>query len=62
MATYRVAKGGASLVLLVLGLAATSGWISVINLGLIVVWIGLTWVIVRRFRRLVPRDEELHGG
>ena len=62
MATYRVAKGGASLVLLGLGLAATSGWISVINLGLIAVWIGLTWVIVRRFRRLVPRDEELRGG
>ena len=50
MATYRVAKGGASLVLLVLGLAATSGWISAINLGLIGAWIALTWVIVRRFR------------
>ena len=62
MATYRVAKGGASLVLLVLGLAATSGWISLINLGLIGVWVGLTWLIVRRFRRLVPRDEELTGG
>ena len=61
MATYRVAKGGASLVLLTLGLAATSGWISLINLALIGAWIGLTWVIVRRFRRLVPAEKEVSG-
>jgi ATP/ADP translocase len=61
MLTYRVAKGGASLLLLVLALGATSLWISWINLALIAGWIAITVVIVRRFRRRVSRDEEIRG-
>jgi len=61
MLTYRVAKGGASLLLLVLALGATSVWISWINLALIAVWVAITVVIVRRFRRMVSRDEEIRG-
>ncbi len=61
MLTYRVAKGGASLLLLVLALGATSLWISWINLALIGGWVAITVVIVRRFRRRVSREEEIRG-
>jgi ATP:ADP antiporter, AAA family len=62
MLTYRVAKGGASLLLLALGLAAVSPAISWIELALIGSWIAVTVVIGRRFRRLVPAEEERRGG
>ncbi len=61
MLGYRVAKGGAALVLLLLALPAASPLITWINLDLIVVWLALTGVIVILFRRRVSRDEEIRG-
>lgn len=62
MLTYQVAKGGASLLLLGLGLAALSSAISWIELALIAAWIGIATVIGARFRRLVPVEQERKGG
>ena len=62
MLTYRVAKGGASLLLmglLALGLAAA---VTPVALALTAAWLGTTVAVVRRFRRKVPRSEELRGG
>ena len=61
MLGYRVAKGGAAGILLLLALPALSPLISWINLDLILVWLALTGVIVILFRRRVSRDEEIHG-
>ena len=50
--TYRTAKGGAAIVLqalLSLGAAALIGWIT---LGLVGLWVGIVWVIGRRYYAL----------
>ncbi|MEK7705113.1 MAG: Npt1/Npt2 family nucleotide transporter [Myxococcota bacterium] len=59
MMTYRVAKGGASLLLLLLAAASLSRLSGLLALALILVWWGLTLAIVRRYRRLVSREDEL---
>ena len=59
MLTYRVAKGGASLLLLALVALEMSGMTAGLTLGLIVGWVGLTGVIVRRFRAKVSREQEM---
>lgn len=59
MFVYRFAKGGASVLLgllVVAGLASTVVWWA---LGLVVLWIAVTVQITRRYRRLVPRSDEL---
>ena len=54
MLTYRVAKGGASIVLLVLKkLGAPLFMASGVALGMVVVWLVLTVVVVRRYRERV---------
>ena len=61
MLTYRVAKGGASLLLLVLAAVVTQSLVTGLTLGAIAVWIGITIAIAVRFRRRVSRDEEMMG-
>jgi len=62
MLTYRVAKGGASLLLLILAAVVTQALVTGLTLAAIAVWIGLTVAIVVRFRRRVSRSEELQGN
>ncbi len=62
MLTYRVAKGGASLLLLGLAAVATQGLITGMILGMIAIWLALTAAIVARFRKRVSREEEIAGG
>jgi len=59
MLTYRVAKGGASLLLLALAAVKMAGVVAAVTLALIAGWLGLTLVIVRRFRRRVSRAREM---
>lgn len=57
MLTYRVAKGGAAVLLqamIALGLAWMVGWMVV---GLIVIWAGLAVAIARRYRARIAADE-----
>jgi AAA family ATP:ADP antiporter len=55
---YRVAKVGASLLLIVLGAMAATGWIVWCILGLILVWIWLTLKLVRMYeQRAIPPQE-----
>ena len=59
MLTYRIAKGGTSLMLL--GLIAVGGVLLVKHLTalLLVLWLVTTVVVARRFRQKVSREEEL---
>jgi len=57
--TYRVAKGAASLLLLGLLAVSAVSLVEPLTLALMIFWVGLTVVIARRFRRLVPRAEEM---
>lgn len=57
MLTYRVAKGGAAVLLqamIALGLAWMVGWMVV---GLIVIWAGLAVAIARRYRARIAAEE-----
>jgi ATP/ADP translocase len=56
--TYRLAKGGASLLVLVLVALDLSASSVGLAIGLIGLWWWLTLVIVRRYRTLVSRAEE----
>jgi len=56
---YRVAKGGASLLLLGLLALGLGRGAMPLALGLGAVWIAATVVVVRRFRAEVSRDEEM---
>lgn len=57
--TYRVAKAGASILLIVLqGFTTTIALVSV-TLACIAGWFAVTAPIVRRFRRSTPREQEL---
>ena len=58
MMTYRLAKGGASLLLLGLLAFSYGRQISLLTLALLGGWIALTVQISRRYRHLVSRDEE----
>ncbi len=62
MLTYRVAKGGASLLLMGLVALQALALVPLVALGAIGGWLGLTAVITRRFRGLVGREEELGGA
>lgn len=57
--TYRVAKGGASLVLLGFQRLALAALVTPMTLGLIAVWLGVTAIVARRFRQKVSRAEEM---
>jgi ATP/ADP translocase len=62
MITYRVAKGGASLLLLGLVTAAGAGClVTPLNFLLVAGWLLTTLAITRRFRGLVSRDQELRS-
>jgi ATP/ADP translocase len=61
MLTYRVAKGGASLLLLILAAVVTQALVTGLTLAAIVAWIAITVAIVIRFRRRVSREEEMRG-
>jgi len=61
IATYRVAKGGASLLLLGAVMLGAAAMVPPLTLLLIVLWLLATWVIVRRFRALVSHDEEIRS-
>jgi len=61
MLTYRLAKGGASpLILGLIALGATS-LLTPLTLVLVGLWIVVTVLIARRFRRKVSRSEEISG-
>lgn len=67
--SYRVAKGGASMLLMGLKQLSTRlasigvvALVSPLVLALVALWIGLTVVVARRFRAKVTREEELRGG
>jgi AAA family ATP:ADP antiporter len=57
--TYRVAKGGASLVLLGLQRVALVFLVIPLTLGLMAVWFGVTLAVARRFRKKVSREDEM---
>jgi AAA family ATP:ADP antiporter len=57
--SYRVAKGGASLVLLVLGALGAGMLAGPLTVLVIAAWLGVTVVTVRRFRTKVSRREEM---
>jgi len=59
MMTYRVAKGGASLLLLLL-LALHLAWLATgWTFAFVLLWGALTVVVVRRFRQKVSREQEM---
>jgi len=51
--TYRVAKAATSLLLLGLGVMAWPGLTLAMTLVCIAAWLGVTLVLVRRYRRLI---------
>lgn len=59
MLTYRMAKGGASLLLLGLIAIGAENLATVMTLGLIACWFIITIMVVARFRRKVGSEEEL---
>jgi ATP:ADP antiporter, AAA family len=61
MLTYRVAKGGASLLLMILSALGATALAGTLALALVAIWWTLMLVIGRRFRRIVSREEELSG-
>jgi ATP/ADP translocase len=62
MVTYRVAKGGASLLLLGLVTVAGAGHlVTPLDFALVAGWLLVTLGIARRFRGLVSRDQELRS-
>ncbi len=61
MLTYRVAKGGASLLLLILAAVVTQALVTGLTLAAIVVWIAITVAIAVRFRKRVSREQEMKG-
>jgi len=59
MLTYRIAKGGAALMLGGLVAAGFAGEVVMVGvLGLVAIWLGVTVVVVRRYRELVSREDE----
>jgi len=62
MLTYRVAKGGVALLLVALASVRTVGLVNSLTTGALVVWIGLTAVIISRFRARVSREEEMRAA
>jgi AAA family ATP:ADP antiporter len=56
--TYRVAKGGASLLLMGLVALGSVSLVTALCLAGIVIWIGLTAMIVRRYRALEGSEDE----
>ena len=61
MLTYRVAKGGASLLLLLLAAVVTQALVTGLTLAAILIWLTITVAIVIRFRQRVSREEEMRG-
>ena len=60
MVTYRVAKGGASLVLYGLVLLGAAGRLATpLGLAVVALWVVVTVAMVRRFRALVSREQEM---
>ena len=57
--TYRVAKGGAAALVLLLQALSLVVLVTPAALALTLAWLVITVVIVRRFRRLVSREQEL---
>ncbi len=57
MLTYRVAKGGASVVILGLGAAAASFGVIYATVACIALWLGLTYAVATRYQRLTRQDE-----
>ncbi|OIP41833.1 MAG: hypothetical protein AUK47_05625 [Deltaproteobacteria bacterium CG2_30_63_29] len=58
MLTYRVAKGGASLLLLSLAAVRTLELVNGLIIGAVLLWTALTVLIVRQFRARVSREAE----
>ena len=54
--TYRVAKGGASLMLMGILALGISGWVPWVSLLLVFGWFGVTFVIVQRYRSRRTKD------
>jgi len=59
--TYRVAKGGAAALVLLLQALSLVVLVTPAALALTLAWLIVTVVIVRRFRRLVSREQELRA-
>jgi AAA family ATP:ADP antiporter len=57
--TYRVAKGGAAALVLLLQALSMVVLVTPVALALTLAWLIITVVIVKRFRRLVSREQEL---
>jgi AAA family ATP:ADP antiporter len=60
--TYRLAKGGASLVLLGLQRLAAAALVTPMAFALLGAWLAVTVAVARRFRRKVSRRDELARG
>ena len=59
--TYRSAKGGASLLLLALIMFSLSTYIVWVILFLLCLWCIVTFIISKRFRQKITRQEEMMG-
>jgi len=60
--TYRLAKGGASLVLLGLQRLGAAALVTPMAFALLGAWLAVTVAVARRFRRKVSRRDELARG
>lgn len=56
--TYRVAKGGASLLVMLLSRKNAYSLVRYLSLFFITIWFGLTHVITKRFRQYVSKEDE----
>ena len=61
MFSYRLAKGGASLLLMAVIAVGLVGYVGYLSLLLIIVWLIVALALSVRFRRKVSRREEIMG-
>lgn len=59
MLTYRIAKAGASFLLMGLVAAGITALVNWMTLALIAIWLVITIIIMKRFRKTVSREEEM---
>ncbi len=60
MMTYRVAKGISAVILTAIGVKAASAVLSPLMLFLVIAWLGITVVIVRRYQE-AQAEQKYHG-
>ncbi len=61
IATYRVAKGAVSVLMIILLKVLHEAWLTPLTLTVIVAWLWVTVILVKRFRRMISRQQEISG-